>query len=258
MLVIRSFCSAFLMYSRIPMPQVEWKEENRRYALCFFPLIGVVIGGLLLLWYLVSRRLGVGPLLFAAVSTAIPVAVTGGIHLDGFCDVNDAKACGGTKERMLAVMGDSHIGAFAAIHLAVYLLLQVGLFSQVESLTLAAVCALAFVQSRAYSGLAAVTFRSAKSQGALMNFRAPAHKRVTVAAEIAFLIATSIAMGCLSLVSGGFGVLGGVLSFVYYRFFAYKKFGGITGDLAGYFLQICELAVIACAVLAELVVGGLI
>ncbi len=255
MSVIRSFCSAFLMYSRIPMPQVKWKEENRRYALCFFPLIGAVIGGLILLWYLACARLGVGPFLFAAVSTVIPVAVTGGIHLDGFCDVNDAKACGGTRERMLAVMSDSHIGAFAAIHLAVYLLLQAGFFSQVESLTLAAVCALSFVQSRAYSGLAAVTFRSAKDQGALMNFRKPAHKRVTVAVELIFLIATAVVMIDLSPVSGGFGVLGGILSFVYYRVFAYRRFGGITGDLAGYFLQICELAVLVCAVLAELIVG---
>ena len=47
--ILRSFASAFLMYSRIPMPQVEWKEENRRYALCFFPLIGAVIGAVFIL-----------------------------------------------------------------------------------------------------------------------------------------------------------------------------------------------------------------
>lgn len=255
MLVIKSFCSAFLMYSRIPMPQVEWKEENRRYALCFFPLVGAVIGGLFLLWYLAFTRLDGTPLLFAAVSTAIPVAVTGGIHLDGFCDVNDAKACCGTRERMHEVMTDSHIGAFAAIHLAVYFLLQAGLFSQVESLTLAAVCALSFVQSRAYSGLAAVTFQSAKEQGTLMNFRAPAQKRVTVVTELAYLATTAVVMVYLSWAVGGACVLGGLLSFLYYRIFAYKRFGGITGDLAGYFLQVCELVSVACAVLAGLIVG---
>ena len=36
--------------------------------------------------------------------------------------------------------------------------------------------------------------------------------------------------------------------FVYYRYFSYKEFGGITGDLAGYFLQICELIMLMCAV----------
>ena len=37
------------MYSRIPAPKVEWKEENRRYALGFFPLVGAVIGAFILL-----------------------------------------------------------------------------------------------------------------------------------------------------------------------------------------------------------------
>ena len=32
------------MYSKIPMPQSEWTKENMRYVMCFFPLIGVVIG----------------------------------------------------------------------------------------------------------------------------------------------------------------------------------------------------------------------
>ena len=32
-----------------------------------------------------------------------------------------------------------------------------------------------------------------------------------------------------------------ILMFFYYRFMSYRTFGGITGDLAGYFLQMCEL-----------------
>ena len=43
MRLIRSFVIAFSTYSRIPMPQVEWSEENRKYAMWFFPLIGAVI-----------------------------------------------------------------------------------------------------------------------------------------------------------------------------------------------------------------------
>ncbi len=253
MYVLKSFCSAFLMYSRIPMPKVEWREENRRYALCFFPLIGVLIGALFLLWYLISSRLGMGTVLFAAGATAIPVLVTGGIHLDGFCDVSDAKACGGTRERRMDVMSDPRIGAFAAIHLAVYLLLQTGIVSQVESAAMAAVCALSFVQSRAWSGLAAVTFKSAKSEGTLMNFSKPAQKKITVAVEVAFLAATAVSMICLERVGGSFGVLGGILSFLYYHKFSYKNFGGITGDLAGYFLQICELMIMAFVVLSGLI-----
>ena len=36
--VLRSAAMAFLMFSVIPMPRVEWKKENMRYMLCCLPL----------------------------------------------------------------------------------------------------------------------------------------------------------------------------------------------------------------------------
>ena len=39
-----SFKIAFSMYSRIPMPRSEWTDENKSYAMCFFPWISAVIG----------------------------------------------------------------------------------------------------------------------------------------------------------------------------------------------------------------------
>ena len=35
---------AFSMYSKIPVPRVDWNEKSMKYAFCFFPLIGAVIG----------------------------------------------------------------------------------------------------------------------------------------------------------------------------------------------------------------------
>ena len=43
MSIINSFFIALSMYSRIPVPRVDWEKENMRYAMCFFPMIGVVI-----------------------------------------------------------------------------------------------------------------------------------------------------------------------------------------------------------------------
>ncbi|MBP3925899.1 MAG: adenosylcobinamide-GDP ribazoletransferase, partial [Clostridium sp.] len=53
-----SFVIAFSMYSRIPMPRVEWTKERMRYALCFFPWIGVLIGDAELLLFSGIGRLG--------------------------------------------------------------------------------------------------------------------------------------------------------------------------------------------------------
>ena len=50
MRIIKSCIVAFSMYSKIPMPQFEWKEEDMQYMLCFFPWVGAVIGVCLHLW----------------------------------------------------------------------------------------------------------------------------------------------------------------------------------------------------------------
>ena len=42
--LFESMLIAFSMYSKIPMPKVEWNDKNMKYAMCFFPVIGVVIG----------------------------------------------------------------------------------------------------------------------------------------------------------------------------------------------------------------------
>lgn len=255
MSVIKSFCSAFLMYSRIPVPQVEWTEKNRRFSLCFFPLIGVVIGILTVLWFELCRIFQIGTLLFSTVSAAIPIFVTGGIHIDGFCDVCDAKACFGDRKKMLDVMSDPHVGAFAVLGLIAYELIQVGMFSEIKNVKLAAVVSLCYVMSRAWSGFAAVTFKAAKKQGALYSFSKPAHKNITVISELLYIAAAGGIMVYLLPVGGLFALLGGAGAFLYYKNFSYKKFGGITGDLAGYFLQICEIVSMSFAIISETVLG---
>ena len=78
--IIKSICVAFSMYSKIPMPRVEWNEKNMKYAMCFFPLIGAVIGGLMLLVRFLCGRFGFNTSVYAVVMTALPVLISGGIH----------------------------------------------------------------------------------------------------------------------------------------------------------------------------------
>ena len=41
---MQSLIIAFAMYSKIPMPRADWNDKNMRYAFCWFPVIGMVIG----------------------------------------------------------------------------------------------------------------------------------------------------------------------------------------------------------------------
>ncbi len=87
-----SFKIAFSMYSKIPMPKSDWTNENMRYCFCFFPLVGGVVGALTCVWRYLAEYLGLrGSTSSAVVLMLIPVAVTGGIHLDGLLDTVPTK-----------------------------------------------------------------------------------------------------------------------------------------------------------------------
>lgn len=253
--MLKSLLSAFLMYSRIPVPKVEWKEENRRYALVFFPLVGAVIGGLIILWRFVCDWLDIGQFLFAAGAVLLPVFITGGIHLDGFCDVCDARASCADMEKRLEIMSDPHIGSFAVIKVSLYLIVQTALFSQVESLRTVSVIVCGFVLSRALSGLTAVTFKSAKKDGTLQSFVRPAHRKITLAMDVFFTIVSSSAMLILQPVQGTSAVLAAAFVLVYHRYASYRDFGGITGDLCGWFLQMCEIFILAAVVFSGRIIA---
>ena len=68
------------------MPRVEWEKKALSWALCWFPLVGVVIGAALYGWLALAGFLGFGRIFTAAVALLLPIALSGGIHLDGFCD----------------------------------------------------------------------------------------------------------------------------------------------------------------------------
>lgn len=255
---LNSIISAFAMYSRIPVPKIKWCEENKRYALGFFPLVGAVSGLLIVLWYFISNKLRINNILFSAVCTAIPIVVTGGIHMDGFCDVIDAKSSYGTKEKRLEIMSDPHTGAFAIIYAVIYFVVQTGLFSEIKSLKAAIICGLTFVLSRTLSGFAAVTLKNAKGDGTLYSFTEASPKKSVIAILAVIFIVCASAVLFINYVMGVVVIAASIMTFLAYKKFAYKNYGGITGDLEGYFLQICELVMLAAAVIIPLIWGKII
>ena len=70
--MLKSIAIAFQMYSHIPIPSFEWDEKSRKYALCFFPLVGAVIGSVEYLWFFLAALLEAPVLIGTAVATAIP------------------------------------------------------------------------------------------------------------------------------------------------------------------------------------------
>lgn len=251
MKLLRSFAVAFSMYSRLPMPQWPWEEGDLEYVFCFFPAIGLVEGLFLLLWWQIGGLLGLEGLFLAAGLVLIPLLVTGGIHMDGYCDTADALASHQSRERKLEILKDSHTGAFAVIACGGYLVFQLGLWTQAAADGLPwPVVVLLPVVSRSLSGLAVVTCKNARGSGMLATF-----SDAVVGRRVLVTLAVWLSAACLLLILGvrvrGTAAVAGALAvYGYYMCVSHREFGGITGDLAGWFLQLCEVGGLLAAVLA--------
>lgn len=253
MVLLEGFWVALSTYSIVPVPQFEWNGRNMRCAICFFPAVGLLCGGALLGWLALCRALDVGALLFSAVAVCLPLAVSGGIHMDGFMDTVDALASHQPREKKLEILKDSRCGAFAVLCCGAYLLVSAGLYSELYTRGQVLPLCPAFVLSRALSALCAVTMPNARGTGMLCAFTEHAQKRGAVLAAAAVALAAAGGMAALSPLPGGIGAAAALLAVPCYRAMAKKQFGGATGDTAGFFLQVCELAAPA-----GLWLGGLI
>lgn len=237
---LESLIVAFSMYSKIPMPQITWTKENMKNTLCYFPLIGAVIGALLWLWYWLCGIAGFGVMLQAAVAVLIPVLVTGGIHLDGFLDTSDALSSWQTTERRLEILKDPHTGAFAIIACCSYFLAAFGIWTEAKLLDIG-ILGIGFILSRTLSGFGVCKFLCAKKSGLAATFAEAADRKRCTIVLIIEMILCMAAMIWLDPLRGAFACAAAVLVCLGCRHLSMQKFGGITGDTQGFFLQVCEL-----------------
>lgn len=239
MIALQTIAVAFAMFSALPVPQFTWNSKNMRYALCAFPLIGGVIGAL---WSLCGA-LPLPDMIRAGGFCLIPVLVTGGIHLDGYADTCDALSSYGDTAKKLEILKDPHCGAFAVIRLCSYFIAYLALCVCVQFTPRVGVLwTLALVGERALSGLAVAAFPMAKNTGLAHTFATAADKtnvRRVLTVLCVLLGAALVALGGWALVLAACAV------FVRYYHAAKNQFGGTTGDLAGWFLQKCEIWMLA-------------
>ncbi len=236
-----SFNIAISMYSRLPAAQVKWTEKNEKYVMCFFPLIGIPIGLICYLWFLLSRFVPMRDPLRCVILIAIPVLISGGIHLDGFLDTCDALSSFKTRDERLRILKDPHTGAFAVIWGIVYFLVLYGALDSLSTLKMAGVYAFTFVISRSLSAISVVSFPKASKEGTVSGFSRSAADRTTRIVCIFYIFLSAVFMLVISPAFAAAALLGALLSFLVYYRVSLKSFGGINGDLAGFFTSICEL-----------------
>lgn len=253
MKIIKSCFIAFSLYSKIPVPQFAWKEEDMQYSLCFFPWVGAVIGLLLWGWMWLCGKFGIGGICYVMIGTAVPLWITGGFHVDGYMDTMDAFHSYQPKERKLEILKDSHIGAFAVIMLVLYYLIYIGGFSQIQGKDARMIFCMGFYLSRILSGFGVVCFRSAKKDGLLFLFASSAQEKIVKGILALQLVLCLVLMFICNYKIALTVAVMAFLCLFYYRYRSYKELDGITGDTAGYFVTICEAAMAIGAAVGSMV-----
>ena len=234
------------------MPGWTGRKKALSWALCWFPLVGLAVGAVLWLWLALAGWLGFGAVFTAALALLLPIALSGGIHLDGFCDTCDALSSHQSRERKLEILKDSHTGGLRhhllrAVPAGVLRRLVRGGARGGAALALA----LGPAFSRSLSGLFAVTLPNARGTGLLATFTGPMDAVKARGVLAAWAVLTGGAMVAADVRTGLAALAGAGLACVYYVVTARRQFGGVTGDLAGFFLQLCELGMVLCAAVGQ-------
>ncbi|MDR2933598.1 MAG: adenosylcobinamide-GDP ribazoletransferase [Oscillospiraceae bacterium] len=242
MRLLKNIALAFGMYTRLPMPKVEWSTDNMRHVLCVFPFIGAVIGLIGRGWAALAALAGFSTVLTAAGMTVLPVLIAGGIHMDGFCDTADALASHAAREKKLAILSDPHTGAFAVISVVLYFTLYFAICYELV-LTGAPVYlwSVTFIISRILAGIGLLLFPAARETGLAHTFSAMASKRPCVVFLSAASVSLAVFLMWLAFTEALVMIIIAAVFFLYWKKMCLKHFGGITGDLTGWFLQLCEL-----------------
>lgn len=243
--------AAFSTFSVLPTPRIAWDRYSLKGVLCALPLVGVVIGGLGCLYFWLSELLKLPAVLSAVVLTVLPVAISGGIHMDGFADTVDALASHADAEKKRAILKDPHAGAFAILGVGCYLLLFFGLTAALPlSWKTVGLFGIVQVLSRASGALAGAVLEPYNKEGMLKTFH-DASSRASVAVLTGWIVLSLIGAALLDPLSAGLILLAGVCVFFHVKRTAQKQFSGMSGDLAGYCISLSAIAMLLGLVLSE-------
>lgn len=248
MKIFRWILASFSLYSRIPVPQIGLKDEDMAHALMFLPLVGVILGICVFGAEYFLSVAGAPVFVRAVLSVLIPIVITGGFHIDGFLDTEDALRSYQPRERKLEIMKDPHVGSFAVTGLIKILAAAfcgAGIIVSESSGNgfpgegFMAACGI-FVISRSVCALTSLGIKKAKKDGMLVR-ETGIRERYMKAAIILQGLAAAIYMVYINWMLATFALgIFAIYTLVYINR-SLKEFGGVTGDTAGYYVVVSEV-----------------
>ncbi len=234
--------AAIGLFTVVPAPYTEIDRTTARRAVRALPWLGLVLGlvAALAAWLVGLRS---GPLLVAVVGVAVPIILTGAMHLDGLADTADGLGSRKPAAEALDVMKRSDIGPMGVVSIVLVLLVQVAAIAGISSrgAALAVIALQPLVGRVTILGAtgARIPLARAKGFGALVG---------GVTTPLSALIGNLLALGvCVAVGWWRLGPAGALIfgaSFlvatgtsVLWRRHLTRRLGGVTGDVFGSLIE---------------------
>ena len=239
---LRPFAVALTFLTRTPIKLHDVEEADIGRSITCFPAVGLALGLVLA----GAERLGRGHLsqeLIAVGVVALLVALTGGLHLDGLADVFDGLGGSrGDRERMLAIMRDSRIGALGGAAMLLALLGKV--FATLELQRTGTTWSLFMFPVAARWAVAplVIFFPYARKEGLGKAFNG--YGRLVHFAVATLIMGGILAVAGLRAFAPTVAALAAALGFAVWL---QRRLGGLTGDVYGAAIELSELTFLVVA-----------
>ena len=236
--------AALIFFTRLPFWRAyQPPKESYKTVVEYWPLAGWITGGAMAATlYFGSMVLPWAVIVIAAI--AVRLLITGALHEDGLADFMDGFGAGGDRDRILAIMKDSHIGTYGVLGLIIYmLLLGTTLYSMPVGVAALAVLAADPFSKMVTSQLVSMLPYARREEDAKNK---TVYRKPSLAAGLSLTVQGLLPMALMIWLTGiSWYLVIAVPALVMYFLYLliWRKIHGYTGDCCG---AVCLLVELAC------------
>lgn len=239
---MKAIAAALVFFTRLPFWRLKAFNVPTEYfknVINYWAIVGWLTASIMAATLWLSAQ--VLPYSIAIIIAILSrLLITGALHEDGLADFMDGMGGGTTKERILAIMKDSHIGTYGVLGLIIYFLLLHATLSELNSsLAIAVIFAgdplCKFIASQITIPLPyARTEESSKAKVVYNRISAPQY--------ILSLFAGLLPIAALLNYHLWPAILFPIATFILLVLIMKRKIQGYTGDCCGATFLLCELS----------------
>ena len=235
---LETLVGAIRFFTRLPIPgSLGHSGMALEKAIRYFPLAGLLVGGIAALAFMASAHFWPKPLA-VLIAIATVVYLTGALHEDGWSDMADGFGGGWDRQRILDIMRDSRLGSFGAVALVILLLMRVFALLEIDAplLPLALMAGHAFSRLCPIGILAAMDY--AREEGKAKAF----DNHLGAGGSVVAVLTAALPLLFLPLPQVIVAVALSLLATLWLARLFKRNIGGYTGDCLGATQQLAEVA----------------